>query len=204
MILYYNKLEGDDMEAINSFVDFLTSFLSSGGIIFGFLLVLLESAIPALPLGVFVALNIHAFGFFIGIFISWLATCIGCAISYFIFYNLSNKIIYKLLSKNTKNKIDKAIKKFQKISFSNLVIIIALPFTPAFLVNIICGIASISKKKFLIAIAIGKIFMITFWGYIGKSLIESMTDINTIIFVSLMLVMAYIISKFVGKKVNIE
>ena len=37
-----------------------------------------------------------------------------------------------------------------------------------------------------------------------KSLIESITDINTIIIVSLMLVVAYTVSKFVGKKVDLE
>ena len=46
--------------------------------------------------------------------------------------------------------------------------------------------------------------MILFWGYVSKSLIESMTDINTIIIVSLMLIVAYVISKFVSKKVDLE
>ena len=46
--------------------------------------------------------------------------------------------------------------------------------------------------------------MITFWGYVSKSLIESITDINTIIIVSLMLVVAYMVSKVVGKKVDLE
>ena len=94
--------------------------------------------------------------------------------------------------------------KFQKISFSSLVLVISLPFTPAFLVNIICGIARVSKRKFLFSIFIGKVFMILFWGYVSKSLIESMTDINTIIIVSLMLIVAYVISKFVSKKVDLE
>ena len=46
--------------------------------------------------------------------------------------------------------------------------------------------------------------MIIFWGYVSKSLIESITDINTIIMVSLMLVVAYLISKIVSKKVNLD
>ena len=57
---------------------------------------------------------------------------------------------------------------------------------------------------FLFAIFIGKVFMITFWGYVSKSLIESITDINTIIIVSLMLVMAYIVSKIVSKRVDLD
>ena len=65
------------MDIINSFVEFSTNFISSGGILFGFLLVLIESFLPVLPLAVFVALNTNAFGPVVGISISWIATCTG-------------------------------------------------------------------------------------------------------------------------------
>ena len=192
------------MDLVNSFVEFSTNFISSGGILFGFLLVLVESFIPALPLAVFVALNTNAFGPVIGIIISWIATCIGCFLSYLLFRYLSDKVIDKLLSHKYKKRIQKAIKKFKKISFPSLVLIVALPFTPAFLVNIICGIVKTSKRKFVASILIGKIFMVLFWGYVGKSIIESMLDIKTLIIVAIMLVVAYIISKIVNKRFNIE
>lgn len=192
------------MELVNNFVDYCTQFISEGGLIFGFILILLESFIPVLPLGIFVALNVNAFGSIIGITLSWIATCLGCFLSYLIFSYISERILNKILPKKTLNKVEKAIKKFQKISFSNLVLVIALPFTPAFLINIISGITRISKRKFLFSILIGKVFMIIFWGYVSKSLIESITDINTIIMVSLMLVVAYLISKIVSKKVNLD
>lgn len=192
------------MDAINNIVVKATDLIATGGPIVGFLLILIESFIPALPLGVFVALNINAFGFFFGILISWIATCIGCFLSYTLFYKLSNKVVYKLLNRKTKRIIEKGIEKFKKIPLQNLVIIITLPFTPAFLINIFAGIAGMKKEKFLIALLIGKAFMIIFWGYIGKSFIESMTDIKAIIFISLTLLASYIISKFVSKKTHIE
>ena len=192
------------VEAIYSFVDYCTEFISSGGFLFGFLLILLESFLPILPLGVFVALNVNAFGGIFGIFLSWIATCTGCFLSYIFFSFLSDKLLHRVLSDKTLKKVEGAISKFQKISFSNLVLIVALPFTPAFLVNIICGIAHVSRKKFLASIFLGKVFMLIFWGYVGKSLIESVTDINTIIIVSLMLVVAYILSKIVNKKMNLD
>lgn len=192
------------LQYINDFVDFCTNFISNGGLFFGFFLILLESFIPVLPLGVFVALNVNAFGGIIGIVLSWCATCLGCFISYTFFSFLSDKFLHKFLSSKTLKQVDKAIDKFRKISFSNLVLVIALPFTPAFLINIICGIARVSRRKFLFAIFIGKVFMITFWGYVSKSLIESITDINTIIIVSLMLVTAYIVSKIVSKRVDLD
>ena len=46
--------------------------------------------------------------------------------------------------------------------------------------------------------------MISFWAYIGKSFIESMSDLKTIITILVMLLMTYIISKIVSKKINIE
>lgn len=192
------------MQFVNTFVDFCTKFISDGGLLFGFILVLLESFIPVLPLGVFVALNVNAFGGVLGLSLSFLATCLGCFISYMIFSFLSEKFLDKILPKKTLKQVSKALDKFNDISFSNLVLVISLPFTPAFLVNIICGIARVKKRKFLFAIFIGKIFMITFWGYIGKSLLESVTDINTIIVVSLMLLVAYFVSKVVSKKVDLE
>ena len=192
------------LQVVNSFVDFCTQFISDGGFLFGFTLVFLESFLPVLPLGVFVALNVNAFGGFFGIILSWTAPCLGCFLSYLLFSFLSEKFLQKLLSPKTLEKVDKAIHKFQEISFSNLVLVVALPFTPAFLINIICGIARVSRRKFLFSIFIGKVFMIVFWGYVSKSLIESITDINTIIIVSLMLVAAYLVSKIVGRKVNLD
>lgn len=192
------------MEVIQTFVDFCTDIISNGGFFFGFILILLESFLPVLPLGVFVALNVNAFGGVAGIILSWIATCIGCFLSFTFFSFISEKLLVKVLSEKKLKKLEKAIVKFRSISFSNLVLVVALPFTPAFLVNIICGIARMSRRKFIAAIITGKVFMLIFWGYVSKSFIESMTDINTIIIISLMLLVAYVISKIVSKKVDLE
>mgnify|MGYP006386898233 FL=1 len=60
-----------------------------------------------------------------------------------------------------------------------------------------------SKEKFICSLMIGKAFSILFWGYIGMSVIES-TDLKSLIVAGIMLVFAYIISKIVNKKMNIE
>lgn len=192
------------MDLINTIVEYSTEVISNGGILFGMLLIMIESFIPALPLSVFIALNTHTFGLLPGILMSWVSTCIGCYISYLIFYYVSNNIIYKYLSKKTRNKIDKAVDKFQNISLANLTVIITLPFTPAFLINILAGVSRMSKKKYIVALLIGKIFMVSFWGYIGKSFVESMTDISAIIVMSIMIIIAYALSKLIGKNANIE
>lgn len=192
------------MDLINTIVEYSTEVISNGGILFGMILIMIESFIPVLPLSVFIALNTHTFGLLPGILMSWVSTCIGCYISYLIFYYVSNNIIYKYLSKKTRNKIDKAVDKFQNISLANLTVIITLPFTPAFLINILAGVSGMSKKKYIVALLIGKIFMVSFWGYIGKSFVESMTDISAIIVMSIMIIIAYALSKLIGKNANIE
>lgn len=189
------------MEIATELVEYVTSLLQKGGFLVGVILILLESAIPALPLGVFIALNINAYGLIFGILISWLSTCLGCYLSFLLFRFLSGKFLYKYINKR---RIKKVVKRIEKIEFSNLVVLIALPFTPAFLINIASGISNMSKNKFIYAILIGKIFMVIFWGCIGKSLLESITDIKTIIIVSVFIIIAYFISKLFSKKMKIE
>ncbi len=191
------------MDLVKLFVDYSTNFISTGGILYGFLIVLIECFIPMLPLGVFVALNVNAFGTLIGIFISWSATTLGSFLVYMIFTFLEKKFVNRFVNKKTVNRIMKAIKKFQKITFPELVLLITLPFTPSCFINIISGLARVPKKKFLLAIIIGKVFTVIFWGYIGKSFIESMHDIKSIIFIILALLISYIISKIVSIKMNI-
>ena len=192
------------MEKVQYIVDLSTKYISDGGILVGFLLVLLESFIPILPLSVFVAFNVKAYGFLIGCLISWSATCLGSYICYLFFSFLEEKFTEKFLNRKLVSKIHKAIHKFKKIRFTELVLIITLPFTPSFLVNILSGLTKMRQEKFIFAILIGKSFSIIFWGYIGKSLIDSLTDIKSLLYIAVTLVLAYIISKLVSKKMNIE
>ena len=64
--------------------------------------------------------------------------------------------------------------------------------------------ARIPRKKFIFAILIGKFFSIVFWGYIGKSILESLTDLKSLIYIFITLVLAFILSKIVSQKLNLE
>ena len=75
----------------------------------------------------------------------------------------------------------------------------AMPFTPAFAINIGAGLSEIDAKKFFAALMVGKISMIYFWGFIGKSLLESISDPYTIAQITGMLILAYLVSKVVNK-----
>ena len=191
-------------ETVDTVVTFMTSILQTFGPFSGIMLVLLESIIPLLPLGVFITLNINAFGFFFGFILSWIATCIGCICSFYVVRLWFSKKFLTFISKKKLKHLKKLMTRIVKIPFTNLVVLIALPFTPAFLINIASGLSKMNSEKFIIAILLGKISIVYFWGYIGKSILQSVTDIKTIIVVTLMLVVAYFFSKFVGKKLDIE
>lgn len=192
------------MTVLNEFINDCTTIISNGGWLVGFLIILLESLIPILPLGAFVTLNVNAFGFFPGILLSWTATVTGSFLTYLLYYYISNKLLYKVLSQKTKTKIIDKISNFKKIKITNLVLIITVPFAPSCFINLLAGMSGISKEKYLISLIIGKALMITFWGYIGKSFIESLTNIKAIIFILIILLIAYIITKIISKKLKIE
>lgn len=181
---------------INEIVSVVTTWMNNIGFLSGFILIVLESIIPILPLGVFVALNVITFGSIFGFIISWLATVTGCMISFY----LTRKLRKKFEQKYKNNKVINKFKKYiSKLSYSNLVIIMAMPFTPAFAINIGAGLSDIDPKKFFSAIMIGKISMVYFWGFIGKSLLESISDPYTIAQITAMLILAYLVSKVVNK-----
>jgi len=192
------------MDIIQYVIGNSTDFVSNGGILIGFFLVFIECFVPALPLSVFVALNVSAFGFLVGCLISWSATCLGSYICYRIFTFIDKKMSEKFLNRKMVQKVKKTINKFQKIRLTELVLLITLPFTPSFLINILSGLTRMPREKFLSALLIGKCFSIIFWGYIGKSLLESLTDLKSIIYIAVTLLLAYILSKVVSHKMHIE
>lgn len=181
---------------INEIVSVVTTWMNNLGFLSGFILIVLESIIPIIPLGVFVALNVITFGSFFGFVISWLATVTGCMLSFY----LCRKLKETIEKRYNDNKLITKFKKYiSKLSYSNLVIIMAMPFTPAFAINIGAGLSDIDSKKFFSALMIGKISMVYFWGFIGKSLLESISDPYTIAQISVMLILAYLVSKVVNK-----
>ena len=116
-------------------------------------------------------------------------TVLGCIMSYFIFKKgLGNK--FEIFTEN-KEILKKYKKVFKDISLGKLTLLISIPFTPAFLINIACGLVKMDFKKYLISILIGKIALVYFWGFIGVSFVESIN--NPIILVKIA------ISKIVNK-----
>ena len=189
----------------------LQIYLLSIGVMGAFLscgIIVWESILPFMPLCIFISIIFYTFGSFWGFVLCWLCACLGCVISYKVCRSklrsfVINKFIVRLSDKNQR-RINSVIDYITGLSTTSLAVLIALPFTPAFVVNIAAGLANVRKKKFYSALIIGKAFMVYFWGYVGKSLLESMTNLLILIKVIVMLVGAYVLSKISAKIFNFD
>lgn len=189
------------LNTINDFINSMIAYLGVAGPIMGCFLIVLESILPILPLCVFITLNCMTFGYIAGYIISWIFTCLGCLLSFTIIEKgFKNWFDRKIRVMKGANKIMKVV---EKCSVSELAMIVAVPFTPAFLVNIAAGLSKMDVKKFMAGICIGKLFMVYFWAFIGTNLIQSLTNPIIIVKVIFMLIIAYVLSKIVTKKFNL-
>ena len=192
-------------ELINSFYIFIMNAIDALGVygpLLGSLFIILESIIPPLPLFVFITINFVAFGKVLGFIISWICTCIGCILSYYLVKKLfRNWIVNKIKDVNL---LTKCMNYVENLSLTQVTMILSIPFTPAFMVNIAAGLCNMNFKKFLTAILISKIFLVYFWGVVGTGLLESFHNPTSLITVVVMIVIAYILSVVIKKVFKID
>ncbi len=194
-------------EFLNSIDIFITNVLSSLGVygpLLGCVLIIIESMLPVLPLSVFITLNFYAFGNLVGFLISYVLTLVGCNLAFILCKKVLSKRFDHLVKKFDRNKALKLVDDFSSIKFKHLVLLLAFPFTPAFLINIFSGVSNMSHKKFLAATVIAKPFMVYFWGYVGVTLIDSLTHPAYFIKVAVMLLVAYVVSMVINKKFGLD
>ena len=190
------------LEALNELINNLLNLLGSWGALLGCVFILFESIIPMLPLSLFITLNFMTFGNIIGFIISWIFTVLGRMMSYYLFKSaVSEKRLSKFKENNT---LKTVINVIENMNFTSLVTLIAIPFTPAFAVNIAAGICRVPKRKFLLALMLGKISLVYFWGFVGVGLIESLKNPSKLIGVVILIVIVYIISYILSKKLKIK
>lgn len=192
-------------ELFNSLYIFIMNTIDALGVygpLLGSLFIILESIIPPLPLFVFITINFVAFGKVLGFIISWICTCIGCILSYYFVKKLfRNWIVDKIKDVNL---LTKCMNYVENLSLTQVTMILSIPFTPAFMVNIAAGLCNMNFKKFLTAILISKIFLVYFWGVVGTGLLESFHNPTSLITVVVMIVIAYILSIVIKKVFKID
>lgn len=187
---------------INNVIINVVEDLGVYGPILACLLILIESILPFLPLFVFITLNFLAFGNIFGWLISWIFTVLGCMLSFMLFRTKVRNLFDRKL--RAKDEVNKLMKKIDKMRYKYLVLLMAIPFTPAFLINIAGGLSKISKRKYFLALVVGKIFLVYFWGFIGTSLVQSFKNPIILIRIGVMLLVAYLVSMLVNKRLKID
>lgn len=188
------------LKLLNEYIDTFLTNIGILGPIIGSLLIVVESILPILPLFVFITLNFLKFGVILGFIISWLCTVLGCYLSFLMFRNGVQGWFENHL--RNKNGVDKVMKIVDKIEFENLVTLIAIPFTPAFAVNIAAGLSKMDNKKYIKALLFGKFFLVFFWGYVGTNLVESIKHPLVLIKIFVIIGIAYIVSKILKKRIK--
>ncbi len=164
-------------------------------------LIVIESIIPVLPLAVFITFNFIYFGNLLGFILSWIFAVIGCLLSFYLFRKGISGWFNKLIQ--NKDRLNNLMNKFNNISLTGLTVLIALPFTPAFLINIAAGLSNMEFKKYLLGLLIGKLGLVYFWGYIGTSLLESLENPIILVKIVIILIIEYLISLIVKKLLKI-
>ena len=187
---------------INNYIEIILNNMGIYGPILGCLLICVESILPFLPLSAFITLNFLAFGNIVGFIISWIFTIVGCMLSFTLFRKKVKGWVDK--KRKDKKRLEKIMQVLERISFAKLVVIMAIPFTPAFLINIAAGLTKMSYKRFLFALMLGKIFLVYFWGYIGTSLIDSLRNHIILLRIVIICLIVYVISLFINKKFRLD
>lgn len=194
------------MDMINFFKELLTMDnllevlhdYKSFGPLPGFLLVVLESLLPFLPLVVIVMANAAAFGLWVGFLISWSGTVVGSVIVYFLAAKLKRfEWIQRQLKKE---KIRKTMLWVERHGFGPIFFLFCFPFTPSFLINMVAALSRIKFYQFFLALLAGKMVMVFTISYIGYDIVSFIrAPIKTVIALTIMLVLWYI-----GKKVELR
>lgn len=193
------------LDFIVNIFDGIMSFIEYNGVVGAFVgcfLILIESIFPVLPLVAFITINFLVFGKLIGFLLSWLFTILGCIMSYLIFRKGFGNKFEKLTE--DKEKLKKYKHLFKNISVTELVLLIAMPFTPAFMVNIAAGLVKMDFKKYLVGLIIGKISLVYFWGFVGTSFIDSFKNPIILVKIVLLLLVSYIVTILVNKVLKIK
>ena len=191
---------------MQNFETIISDFINNMGIlapIISSILIVLEAIFAFLPLALFVTINFYYFGTILGFLISWVLTCLGGYIVFIFWRHVVKDRLDKKLSKKD-SKVKKLKDKIDDLSLEKFALLFAIPFAPSFFINMVAGLSNISKKKFIIALAIGKVFVIYFWGFIGTNLIDSFNNPYNLIKIAILMLAAFIISKLVKKAFGIK
>lgn len=135
-------------------------------IIVGFILIVLETFAPILPLTAIVVANAFVLGMWTGFLVSWLGSSIASIILYYVSKKFFNIQIFSKYETNIK--VIKIKSWIKKQGFNSIFISYACPFIPDFLITITSGFTDFDIKTFIPGMVCGKFIMFLLISYIGE------------------------------------
>jgi len=124
----------------------------------GFLLVLLESFLPFLPLMLIVAANANIYGLGVGFLLSWLGVMSGAICLFWISRKLGGRV--KSWAERKYPRMKRFFDWIERKGFTPLFLLACFPFSPSAIITTLSGLSKVPFSTFIIATALGKAVMI--------------------------------------------
>lgn len=174
------------------------------GILAGFFLIILEAFLPILPLFVIVILNINAYGILVGFLTSYTATVTGSFLVFlvvrFLFRDPAQRYIHR------RQKLERLLRFVDDRGFTFAFIMLALPFTPTSVVNVIAALSNMRARVYLLILVVAKFIMIASMSLVGYDIVGFFGSPGRLITSGILLVVLYLFSKwyqrYLNKKMN--
>lgn len=168
------------------------------GPLLGIGLPMLESFFPPLPLFAIVAGNAAAFGFWLGMLLSWIGTVGGSFIVFLIFRSFSKKKIHAFLEKHPK--AEKFFHWVERKGFTPIFMLYSFPFSPSSLVSITAGVSTVPLFTYLTALAMGKAVVVFIMSFIGYDIFDIFQEPWRLILSVAIVVVLWLLGKRVEKR----
>lgn len=181
-------------------IDQLAVQYRSLGLFVGFLITFLEAFLPFLPLVLFIAVNVTAYGLLWGFILSWLGTLFGSFAVFLLVRKFGRaRIMRKWVEKR---QVQRLIRWVNMAGISPLLVLLCFPFTPGILVNIVAGLSSIKKKYYFITLFVSKCAMVFLLTFIVQDISELIRNPIKLIIVSIVLILLWVFGKLFERTIN--
>ncbi len=170
------------------------------GILAGFFLIILEAFLPILPLFVIVILNINSYGIVVGFLTSYAASVTGSFLVFlvvrFLFRDTAQRYIHR------REKLERLLRFVDDRGFTFAFIMLALPFTPTSVVNVIAALSNMRARVYLLILVVAKLIMISSMSLVGYDIIGFFGSPARLVTSIVLLVVLYLFSKWYQRYLN--
>jgi len=170
------------------------------GLIVGFLLVLMESFLPFLPLFIIVVVNINSYGFILGSLSSYSGTVLGSYLVFLLVRYFFRRPAQKYIRKH--RRLGQMLSFIDRRGFVFLFVLLSLPFTPTSVINVIAALSNLKKVVYLYILLAAKAIMILTMALVGYDVTSFFNSPLRLTLSIAGLVLVYFFSKWYQKYIH--